>query len=104
MLVFPALRSFFSFARAERMSFARFRASIRWSSDLSGAAADVLTGGAMRRRLYACPGHAQGGPGKNRGIQLDLDLRLRAASGRPLPRTPEGDPSPWRSNPPPSSR
>src|SRR5215204_6446402 len=44
MLAFPALRSFFSLARAVRMSLARFSASIRWSSDLSGAATEVLTG------------------------------------------------------------
>ena len=37
----PALRSRFSWARAERISFARCRARIRWSRDLSGTAADV---------------------------------------------------------------
>ena len=47
MLALPALRSFFSLARAVRMSLARFSASIRWSSDLSGAAAEVLTGTGM---------------------------------------------------------
>ena len=45
MLALPAFRSFFSLARAVRMSLARLSASIRWSSDLSGAAAEVLTGG-----------------------------------------------------------
>src|SRR5262249_34465888 len=45
MLALFALRSFFSFALAVRMSFARRRASIRWSSDLSGAADDVWRGG-----------------------------------------------------------
>jgi hypothetical protein len=47
MLALPALRSFFSLARAVRMSLARFSASIRWSNDLSGAAAEVLTGAGM---------------------------------------------------------
>ena len=46
MLARLALRSFFSFARAVRMSFARLSASIRWSRDLSGAAAEILTDGA----------------------------------------------------------
>src|SRR4051794_22031174 len=43
MLALPALRSFFSFALAVRMSLARRSASILWSSDLSGAEAEVLT-------------------------------------------------------------
>ena len=38
----PALRSFFSCARLTRMSFARFSASIRWSSERSGACAWVF--------------------------------------------------------------
>ena len=45
MLALPAFRSFFSFARAVRMSLARLSASILWSSDLSGAAAEILLGG-----------------------------------------------------------
>ena len=33
----PTFRSFFSCARLTRMSFARLRASMRWSRDLAGA-------------------------------------------------------------------
>ncbi len=51
MLALPAFRSFLSLARAVRMSFARLSASILWSSDLSGAAAEVLTGALIRRRV-----------------------------------------------------
>src|SRR5690349_24776796 len=40
----PLFRSFFSCARRTRMSFARFSASMRWSSDLTGAWAWVLVG------------------------------------------------------------
>jgi hypothetical protein len=40
---------------------ARLRASIRWSSDLSGAAAEVFTDAGMKRRLYARLCEAQGG-------------------------------------------
>src|SRR3954447_21656452 len=42
MLARFAFRSFFSFAQAVRMSLARLRASILWSSDLSGAASEDL--------------------------------------------------------------
>ena len=38
----PSLRSFFSLARLTRMSFALFKASIRWSSDRRGAWACVF--------------------------------------------------------------
>src|SRR3954452_25597167 len=38
-----AFRSFFSLARAVRMSLARLSASIRWSSERSGAAKEDLT-------------------------------------------------------------
>ena len=73
MLALPAFRSFFSFARAVRMSLARFRASIRWSSDLSGAAAEVLTGAAHVGGEYSR------GSGARKG-----DLRdLRRNSPRP---------------------
>ena len=51
MFALPAFRSFFSLARAERMSLARLRASILWSSDLSGAAAEVLTEAGMWARV-----------------------------------------------------
>ena len=61
MLALPALRSFFSLARAVRMSLARRRASIRWSSDLSGAADDVLTGAGMwAASIAAGHGRARG--------------------------------------------
>src|SRR3954463_4310516 len=43
MLARFAFRSFFGLARAVRMSLARLRASIRWSSDRSGAAKEDLT-------------------------------------------------------------
>ena len=51
MLALPAFRSFFSLARAVRMSLARLSASILSSSDLSGAAAEVLTGALIGRRV-----------------------------------------------------
>src|SRR5438093_3091517 len=38
----PSFRSFFSCARLTRMSFARLRASIRWSNERTGACAWVL--------------------------------------------------------------
>src|ERR1700755_859324 len=50
MLERPAFRSFFSLARAVRMSFARLRASILWSRDLSGAASEVFTEEVVMRR------------------------------------------------------
>ena len=61
MLALPAFRSFFSLARAVRMSLARLSASIRWSSDLSGAAAEVLTGAGMwAASIAAARGRARG--------------------------------------------
>ena len=47
MLALPAFRSFFSLARAMRVSFARVSAASHWCNDLSGAAAEVLTGAGM---------------------------------------------------------
>ena len=52
MLDLARLQVRFSLARAVRMSLARLRASIRWSSDLSGAAAEVLTGALHRGGEY----------------------------------------------------
>ena len=61
MLALPALRSFFSLARAVRMSLARLSASILWSSDLSGAAVEVLTGAGMwAASIAAGRGRARG--------------------------------------------
>lgn len=37
MWALPDFRSFFSWARLTRISLARFSASMRWSSDLTGA-------------------------------------------------------------------
>ena len=60
MLALPAFRSFFSFARAVRMSLARLSASIRWSSERSGAAAEVLTGaGIWAASIAAARGRAR---------------------------------------------
>jgi hypothetical protein len=55
----PAFRSRFSCARCERMSFALFRASILWSSDLSGAALEVWTEAFMRAAVYPRPRGAE---------------------------------------------
>ena len=60
MLALPAFRSFFSLARAVRMSLARLSASILWSSDLSGAAAEVLTGEGMWAASIAAAEDVQG--------------------------------------------
>src|SRR3954447_979473 len=52
----PSLRSFFSFARLTRTSFARFSASMRWSSDRRGACVGVFEAGmAGRPILPTCP-------------------------------------------------
>src|SRR3954471_729585 len=49
------LRSRFSWARLERMSFALLRASIRWSSDRSGAALEDWTGACIGAAVYPRP-------------------------------------------------
>src|SRR4051794_19649907 len=51
----PALRSRLSCARRVRISFARWRASMRWRRDLSGAAACFVAefvAGGIERRVY----------------------------------------------------
>ena len=60
------------------MSLARFRASIRWSSDLSGAAAEVLTeAGIAAASIAAASARARGARPIFRQIHLDLELRSR---------------------------
>ena len=44
MLTLPAFRSRLSVARLVRISFARWRASMRWTRERSGAATDGLVG------------------------------------------------------------
>jgi hypothetical protein len=63
MLALLPFRSFFSRARRERMSFARLSASILWSSDLSGAAVEVLTEAGMRSGEYNLALRARKGAG-----------------------------------------
>src|SRR5215207_10029659 len=55
ILTLPAFRSRFSWARFERMSLARRRASILWSSDLSGAAWEDWTGLCIGAAVYPRP-------------------------------------------------
>src|SRR3954451_14518621 len=50
ILTLLPFRSRFSWARLERMLFALFRASILWSSDLSGAALEDWTGACIGRQ------------------------------------------------------
>jgi hypothetical protein len=54
----PDFRSFFSWARLTRMSFARLSASIRWSSERTGACTWVW-GGTMRAASYQPHGRVQ---------------------------------------------
>src|SRR3954452_20089700 len=60
ILTLLAFRSRFSCARFERMSFALRRASIRWSSDLSGAALEDWTGACTGRQYIR--GHRERKP------------------------------------------
>ena len=76
MLALPALRSFFSLARAVRMSLARLSASIRWSSDRSGAAAEVLTGAGMWAASIAA-GRGRARPSKPISLEIHLNLESR---------------------------
>src|SRR5215218_1283371 len=55
ILTLLAFRSRFSWARFERMSLALFRASILWSSDLSGAALEDWTGACIGRQYIRAP-------------------------------------------------
>src|SRR5947208_1374201 len=58
----PSFKSFFSFARRTRTSFARFSASIRWSSDRKGACVGVFEAGmAGRPILPTCPPRSSDG-------------------------------------------
>src|SRR5262245_54605033 len=61
ILTLLPLRSRFSWARLERMSFALRRASIRWSSDLSGAALEDWTGACIGAAVYPRPRGAERG-------------------------------------------
>ena len=61
ILTFSAFRSRFSWARFERMSLALFRASILWSSDLSGAALEDWTGACIGREYKPASGDVEGG-------------------------------------------
>src|SRR3954452_23929165 len=55
----PAFRSFFSWARLTRMSFARLSASILWSRDHTGACTGVVWGGTMSAASYQPPSRVQ---------------------------------------------
>ena len=83
MLARPAFRSFFSLARAVRMSLARLSASILWSSDRSGAASGGLdwggrhVGGEYSRGSRACKGDEPIAP---KFISTSTRGRVRAGS------------------------
>ena len=64
ILTLFAFRSRFSWARFERMSFARLSASILWSSDLSGAALEDWTGACIGAAVYPRPHRAERGTGR----------------------------------------
>src|SRR6185312_14109535 len=69
----PSFRSFFSFARRTRTSFARLSASIRWSSERRGAWVGVLEAGMAGRPIL--PTHSRGSSDKN--VRLRTGVRTR---------------------------
>src|SRR6476619_6735521 len=80
ILTLLAFRSRFSCARWERMSFALFRASIRWSSDLSGAAFEDWTGACIGAAVYPRPPEPERGFSSFRKKRrlCDRSCRLRS--------------------------
>src|SRR5690349_17714750 len=85
----PLFRSFFSWARRTRMSFARFSASMRWSSDQTGAWAWVLVG-TLARDTTIEPARTkgqnsfffQGFLGDNSRLRVEpLRLAMRSCAG-----------------------
>src|SRR5829696_1547005 len=96
ILTLLPLRSRFSWARLERMSFALLRASIRWSSDRSGAALEDWTGactgrqyirGRVKRKevfaVYEKNPRLSGEP-RQLGAQLRRDPRARGGVAEAL--------------------
>src|SRR5581483_2637181 len=79
----PSLRSFLSLARRTRTSFARLRASIRWSRERSGACACVLVG-LTAGRSYQCFRDLQAGTFRS---VSGLFARLPTSSGLATPRS-----------------
>ena len=77
----PSLRSFLSFARLTRTSFALLSASIRWSRERSGAWAWVLVG-LTAGRSYQCSRELQAGTFRT---VSGLFARLLASSGLATP-------------------
>src|SRR5581483_5285411 len=79
--ILPSLRSFLSLARLTRTSFARLRASIRWSRERSGACACILVG-LTAGRSYQCARDLQAGTFRS---VSGLFPRLFASSGLATP-------------------
>src|SRR5215210_7495205 len=82
ILTLLPLRSRFSWARFERMSFALFRASIRWSSDLSGAALEDWTWACIGAAVYPRLREAQG---SSSGLGRNTSDYLMVATGISAP-------------------
>src|SRR5690242_5362165 len=99
ILTLLPFRSRFSCARFERMSFALRRASILWSSDLSGAALEDWTGACIGAAVYPRPPGSEtpfGGFGKKLPSNRRSVLARRPTPRRFGFRRPDRESSPCR--------
>src|SRR4026207_240398 len=80
----PSFRSLLSCARRTRMSFARWRASIRWSSERAGAWACVFDVTIERTSLASCGRESRGTVGSDLQGFFKLGNSDRAGVGRVL--------------------